>query len=89
MAPPRRPGNGPVGARGAALQRLQVLDEVGLLGRGEPQALEPVVVIHHVLQGRDAAVVVEAVAVAAGIGGVAGAPARPPPLERGGAQGAR
>src|SRR5262245_2792518 len=46
-------------ALAAARQRLQVLNEVALFVVGQPEAEDLLVVIDHVEQGREAAVVVE------------------------------
>jgi hypothetical protein len=41
------------------LQRFQVLDEISSLGGGQGELHERIVVIHHVLQGGEATVVIE------------------------------
>src|SRR5262245_23334587 len=51
---------GRVTRRTRASQRLQVLDEISLLRIGQAEALERVVMVHHVEQGREPTIVIEA-----------------------------
>ena len=48
----------PVEAETLLLQRFQVLDEISSLGGGQAELHERVVVVHHVLQGGEASVVI-------------------------------